>query len=169
MMTFRPSAQQNNFLTQSQTHRINPFVGGNPSIQFSIGSSLYPQTAIRSSAELFAETQKYFHMMGTTDYRGIISTANWNINTDPTALVVAGSATSVMNNANASGTGFFALNLEAVNGRSSLLNSGLSSLGTNIILNMTYGAQYGSQLRVDSFVHADCVLVIEDGVLTIRM
>jgi hypothetical protein len=108
-------------------------------------------------------------MMGTTDYRGIISTTNWNVNTDPTALAAGAVAGTVTTNANNSGTGFFALNLEAVNGRSSLLNSGLSTLGTNIILNMTYGAQYGSQLRVDSFVHADCVLVIEDGVLTIRM
>jgi hypothetical protein len=168
MMTFRPSVQQNNFLTQSQTHRINPFVGGSPSIQFSIGSSLYPQTAIRSSPELFAETQKYFHMMGTTDYRGIVSSTNWNTNTDPTALAIGATAGTVTTNANNSGTGFLAINLESVNGRP-LLNSGLSTLGTNIILNMNYGTQYGSQLRVDSFVHTDCVLVVEDGVLTIRM
>jgi hypothetical protein len=172
MQTFRPSIQQNNFLTQSQTHRINPFsgTGGAPSIQFSIGSSLYPQTAIRSSAELYAETQKHFHMMGTTDYRGVISSANWNINTDPTALAAAAVAGTVTLNANASGTGFLAINLEAVNGRSSLMNSGISTLGTNIIENLTYSTPlYGSQLRVDSYVHVDAVLVIEGGVLTIRM
>jgi hypothetical protein len=172
LQTFRPSAQQNNFLTQSQTHRVNPFGGtaGTPSIQFSIGSSLYPQTAIRSSAELFAEGQKYFHMMNSTDYRGIISTTNWNILSDPTALAIGAAAGTVTTNANNSGTGFLAINLESVNGRSSLMNSGISTLGTNIIENITYSTPlYGSQLRVDSYVNVDCVLCIEDGVLTIRM
>jgi hypothetical protein len=169
LQTFRPSAFQNNFLTHAQSHRVNPFFNGTPSIQFSIGNQLYPQSAIRSSPELYAENLKYFHTMGSTDLRGVISTANWNTITDPTALATGAVAGTVSTNANACGAGFLALNLEAVNGRSSVMNSGLNTLGTNIIENITYGTQYGSQMRVDTYTHLDTVISIEGGVMTVRM
>ena len=167
--SFRPSAYQNNFLRPAQTHRVNPFNGPNASIQFQIGSQLYPNAPIRSAPELFAETQKYFHALGNTDMRGCIGNFNWLINADPTALVVGANSAAIFANFQNSGSGLWAINLDSVQNRSDVLNSGLSTLNLNVMANFQYANQYGSQLRLDSWSHIDMVLVIENGILSVRV
>lgn len=167
--SFRPSAYQNNFLYPAQTHRVNPFVGANTQVQFQIGSQLYPNAPIRSSVELFAEVQKYFHALGTTNMSGCISNTNWNVITDPTALITGGNAAAIAQNYTGSGSGIWAINLDQIQNRSDVMNAGLSTLNQNIMAQFTYGTQYGTQMRLDSYAHLDMIIVIEGGVLTIRV
>jgi hypothetical protein len=176
--TFRPSAASNSYLMATQSHRINPFFSStvNCSVQYSIGSAYYPSTPIRSAPELFVELQRYYHNLANPNITGVINGQNYTVTADPAALItnVAGgaagsTAAEIATYFNGTGTGIFGINLDQISNRSDVMASGISTQSSNIIANFTYGTPYtAGGMRLDTYVHLDMLVVIENGVLSIR-
>ena len=172
--TFRPQAQ-NSYLLASQSHRYNPFFSADTTkscnVQYTIGPTLYPNSAIRSSSEAFAELQRYFHNLGNSNINGSINFTNYNIIAPATVLAVGGAsqAAAVANHFTNCGAGVFGINLDNVANRSDVMTSGLNTLNSNIILNMTYATAIPEACRFDSYVHVDMLMVIENGILSVRV
>ena len=171
-------ASQNSILCASLSNRINPlFHATNAcSVQYTIGPSLYPNSPIRSSTEAFAELQRYYHNLANSNITGSINTTNYNVATDAAAQGVAAgaNAAAILTYFANLGSGVFGINLDSVSNRSDVMMSGLNTLNSNIILNMTYGTSIGNGandtgVKFDSYVHLDMVLAIEAGVLTVRV
>ena len=179
---YRPAYAQNNFIYAAQSHRVNPFyhASNSCSLQFAIGSQLYPNAPMRSAAEVFTEVQRYFHSLGSTDVRGCITQNNWNVISDAVTtnvyplVVGTSSAANVASHFNTLGTGIFAINLDSVSNRSDVMSSGVSTLNQNITMNATYPSTYttanaNKQLRVDVWAHLDMILAIENGIITVQI
>jgi hypothetical protein len=186
--TFRSIATQTNYLASSQNHRFNPFAaangtGGNTNVQYTIGPTLYPNSAIRSSAEYFAETQRYFHNLANSNIMGSVNSTNYNVIANPSGAGVAitSAATSATPatidavTANiaayfaATGSAVFGINLDQISNRSDVMNSGVNTLNSNIILNMTYATPPPTACRLETYAHIDMVISIRDGILTVRV
>ena len=174
--TFRSIAAQNTYLASSQNHRFNPFFivgggGGNTNVQYTIGPTLYPNSAIRSSPEYFAETQRYFHNLANSNIMGSINNTNFNINSNPTALVANATPApaAIATYFSSTGSAVFGLNLDQISNRSDVMNSGVNTLNSNIILNMTYATPPPTACRLETYAHIDMVISIRDGILTVRV
>lgn len=170
--TFRPNSGQNNTLVAAQTHRYNPFFHATNAcnVQYTIGPSLYPNSPIRSSPEFFAETQRYYHNLSNSNIMGSINSANFNVIADPLALVAGTStAANVATHFLNSGAGTFAINLDQISNRSDVMSSGGNTLNSNVIMNMTYATPLPSSTRLDTYAHIDMVIVVENGILTVRV
>ena len=180
---YRGAYLQNSFINAAQSHRLNPFFHATNacSLQFQIGSQLYPNAPMRSSAEIFTEVQRYFHTLGSSDVRGCITLNNFNVIADSTAggnvyPLVPGTSTvaNVVSHFNTLGTGCFAINLDSVSNRSDVMSSGINTLNQNIIMNASYPSTYttastNKQLRVDVWSHIDMIVVIENGVVSVQI
>jgi len=175
--TMRPQAGQNSAAYGAQSHRYNPFVAGGSTtaptwgtLQYQIGSTLYPNAPIRTSEEVFQEVQRFWHSIGSTDVRGSITNTNWAVIAEPTALVVGTStAANVGTWFTSTGTGCWAINLDNFINKSDVMNSGINTLTANVMMNLAYGTPPPVATRLDTYVHIDCVLAIEGGVLSIKV
>ena len=167
--SFRPVSNQSNYLAATISARTNPFFHASNmcSVQFAIGSALYPNSPIRSSQEVYAEVVKYFHSMGNLYASSSINQSSFNIAADAADNASAASNATVATYYTSIGTGCFAINLDNVANRSDVMSSGLNTLTSNIILNMTYGTTPNEANRLDVYAHIDMVLAIENGIFSV--
>ena len=128
--------------------------------QFLLGSDAYPPTKIKGTGsgycECFEELKKSFHCGGSSlASMGILNNTNYSI--------VAASG------ANAANTGTFILacDFESYTGRSGSILSGVSTLGSDLYLNATFGNSEAA--TIDMFLHYDIKLIIKDGILTVNV
>ena len=106
----------------------------------------------------------------------LFNSANYNIavEVDNDGVAAGGTAANIFTYFANLGAGVIGINLDSVSNRSDVMMSGLNTLNSNIILNMTYATQIAngasdSGVKFDSFVHLDMVLAIEGGILTVRV
>ena len=86
---------------------------------------------------------------------GILNNANYSI-------VAATGA-----NAAATGTFILSCDFESYTGRSGSILSGVSTLGSDLLLNATFANSEAA--TIDTFLHYDMKLIIKDGVLTMHV
>ena len=128
--------------------------------QFLLGSDAYPPTKIKGTGsgycECFEELKKSFHCGGSSlSSMGLINNANYSI------VAATGE------NAAATGTFILSCDFESYTGRSGSILSGVSTLGSDLLLNATFANSEGA--TIDTFLHYDMKLIIKDGILTVNV
>lgn len=113
-----------------------------------IGAMSVPQVPIRSTSEAFMEHQRALHAVGSADIHGSIDATNWA--------------------AAAEGTFVCSGELEAYAGKSSQLESGISTVTTPIFFEWTKTANLGADHLVTSVAHADGLIIVANGQLETR-
>ena len=137
------------------TARSNPFAsttGVQCQLQYAIGGALYPQSAVRNGiSEMWATTQTAFHQVDDVNNPSRCTLANWS---------------GPVYSATVPGTFVTALNFCSFIGKTSTMTSGISTMSTPVVLNLTYPAAVTPSQRIDSFVCYDAIMKInENGLL----
>jgi len=148
-----------NYATTAYTNynigsRVNPFSRWN----LRIGSEQYPQRMMDSDAECAVELKKVFGILNTTEGGCSVLKNNYY-------GIVDGTNATSDSYKNAHGLG---ISLETFAHRSSTINSGLSTLNTSIFLYGEMVAANTNQLQLDCFAIYDSLLVVENGLLSVR-
>ena len=131
------------------------------SLQYKIGSNVYPAQPIRSQTDIYAELLKAVGPLGDTRSATRFDLENWTsfvYNTPPTA------------NPSIS---FVGLDLETYAGSTDILESGLDtatqSLSIDTLMSWATAIPAG-QVRVNTFALVDCIFTLSsDGLLTASM
>ena len=131
------------------------------SLQYKIGSNVYPAQPIRSEMDLYAELLKAVGPLGDTRSASRMNLANWTsnvYNSPPTA------------NPSLS---FVGLDLETYAGSTDILESGLDTATQSLAIDTLMGwntAIPAGQVRVNTFCLVDCIYTLSsDGLLTASM
>ena len=129
---------------------------------FLLGSEAYPPTNIKETdsgfCEVFEELKKSLHCGGSTlASMGIINYTNYKLlPADATGADTAGTGTFIL-----------ACDFESYSEKSGALLSGVSTLGSDLYLNATFGGSAAG--AIDVYLHYDMKLIIKDGVLSINV
>jgi hypothetical protein len=128
--------------------RVNP-ITDDGHWYYSIGGKNVLSTPVKSSTEAYAELPKAINAFGAVDHTFMIQRSSW----------IAPSGTYVV-----------AVDLETLAHKSKLTESGINTLSANRHLIMQFGSANGlaKAARVDTFAHYDAILLIQNGVCSVR-
>lgn len=154
-----------NYLYQTQSSRICPFVSGS-SWFTTIGSDTFPQIPLKNSTQHAVEHLKSWHALGSPlGLQTSLDSSTWVINVDP------------QNAASTTGTFVAGLNLECYSNKTNTIHSGVSVIGgTTLTLNQVYNNGSGTAalptpatgtLLQTTFCHYDAILSISNGQLSV--
>lgn len=125
-------------------------------------------TYVGGFAEGFVNTQRAFHALGMLEINPCYSLSDYNraqtaiTDTPVQARVAAGSGA----HANSFTIGF---ELESVAHKDSVLISGMNTLSAPVFADMTFYAAAGATYEITSVHHIDSILVIENGIMSVRL
>ena len=149
------------------SNRYNPFTSGSGSgarcsVQYQIGSSLFPNTPITfAQSELFAQMLQSFHALGNAQMNTRCNSTNWLTNTSNVTM-----ANVTSQNA---GTAVLAVNTESLCFKSKSFTCGVNTLTSPVILNAsTYGSGISVQNIVNTICHYDCIFEISEAGVQVR-
>ena len=170
------------FVPSPSTYQVyNAYsIGGtvNPNIssaQLRVGQATVPNRPIQlinagivaGFSEAYMSLQRAFHAVSSTECEGVYTVAGFNVaqaaiaNT-PVTAIPAVTASSVPSFA-------FAQELESVAHKDSVLVAGMNTLNTNVFLDLTISAAPTIAYTLYSIHHIDTILVIENGIMTVRI
>ena len=135
--------------------------------QFLLESDTYPPKKIKGIdsgfCEPFEELKKSFHCGGSTlSSMGIINYTNYQIPTSTATIISTGEDSAH------TGTFILACDFKSYTGHSSMILSGVNTLGMDLYLNATL-ADTTDGGTGDVFLHYDVKQIIKDGILTINV
>lgn len=157
----------------------------NPNLSYyywKIGSQLVPNkpvylvngTMASSGGEAFAELLKGFHALSSSVGNSAITSSMYNVATEATggwALAYAPSsrASAVLPGTDANSF-LIGTELQTFSNRNDTILSGVSTLNTPIYLTVSTisGKTVGTAITVDVFGQMDCILVIQDGIMSAK-
>lgn len=118
-------------------------------------------------AEAYQSIQRSLHAVSSTECEGVYTVAGFNVATaaianTPVTAIPAITASSVPSFA-------FAQELESVAHKDSVLVAGMNTLSTNVFLDLTVSAANAQTYTIYSIHHIDTILVIENGIMTVRI
>lgn len=126
-------------------------------------------------AEAYQSIQRALHAVASTECEGAYTVAGFNVaqaaiaNTPvsgiPQLPAVGGAVSTVSSVPSFS----FAQELESVAHKDSVLVAGMNTLSTNVFLDLTISAATGVNYTIYSIHHIDTILVIENGIMTVRI
>lgn len=134
----------------SISDRVQPF-GATGQWYYSIGGKNIPATPVKNSIEAYAELSKALHAFGTVNHTSLITNATW---------AKAANATD--------STYVIAQDLEHLPHKSRLQENGINTLSVNTHLIMDFGQPVTANVRVNTFAHFDGILIIQNGIATVR-
>ena len=156
---------------------VNPNIN---EIQLRVGNVTTPNRPIQIGGstvagfgEAFANTQRAFHALGMREVNGCYSLSNYNVvNTANVATVysngvvaqrTAAGATAYLNSFT------FAIELESVAHKDSVLISGMNTLSAPVFLDLNIAEAVGNTFEITTIAHIDQILVIENGIMSARL
>jgi hypothetical protein len=118
-------------------------------------------------AEAYQSIQRALHAVASTECEGVYTVAGFNVATaaianTPVSAIPAINASSVPSFA-------FAQELESVAHKQSVLVAGMNTLSTNVFLDVTISAANAQAYTIYSIHNIDAILVIENGIMTVRI
>jgi hypothetical protein len=160
--TYRDNAQRNSSAAYWVAHRVNPFYdsaagnGRKCSIQYQIGSMLFPNTPIvYGASELYANMLQSFHSMGNIDMNNRANYLNW---IQPAHNTTAGSM----------GASAIAVNTENLCYKSKSFTTGTNTLTAPIVLNASWPVSATIAHVVTSIAHFDAIAEISEAGVAMR-
>jgi hypothetical protein len=145
------------------------------SVQIRVGQATVPNRPIQliapgivaGFAEAYMSIQRALHAVSSTDCEGVYTVEGFNVAQAPVAntpitAIPAITASSVPSFA-------FAQELESVAHKSSVLVAGMNTLSTPLFLDLTISAAPTQAYTIYSIHHIDTILVIENGIMTVRI
>lgn len=170
------------FVTSPSTYQVYDAysIGGsvNPNIasfQLRIGQVTVPNRPVSlinagivgGFSEGYMSVQRALHSVNSVDCEGVYTAAGFNVAQAAIAntLVTAIPAVTV----SSTPSFCFAQELESVAHKTSTLVAGMNTLSTNVFLDLTISAAPTIAYTIYSIAHIDTILVIENGVMTVRI
>ena len=150
---------------------VNPNIA---SAQLRIGSQTTPNkpldfyTANRTSnySNAFMSVQRALHAVSNSEIEGVYTLTDFNVadnaiaNTQITAIPAAGAYAPSF---------AFAFELESFAHKSSVMLAGMNTTGSQVFLDMVISETTGINYTVYNIAHADGILVLENGILSLRL
>ena len=130
-----------NVSSKTISSRTNPFQNSGE-YYYSISGKNIPSTPVKTDAEAFAELSKSLHAFGTVEATSMITKSNWE---------------------NADGTYIISADTETLAHKSKVTESGINTLSANTYLIGKFTGALGKAVRLDTFVHMDGILLVQNG------
>jgi hypothetical protein len=155
--------------------RVNPNFA---TINYRIGASIVPSKFIvlensnttAGFAEAMAETYKAFHALNTSLMTGVLTSEMYNARDDELLLTPCAAAASVDPATTHANAFCLAIECESFSNRGDVLLSGLNTLSSQIFFESNNISACGvcQSYTLDFYANYDSILVLENGILSVR-
>ena len=162
----------------SLSSRANPNIA---SYSWRIGSLLVPQKPVNlinsattgGYAEAYAETMRALHALNNASYGSMLGTVIYNVADSADATVGDGGTNNGVIAINTGSNSYkngsiICQELETFCQRGDVLLSGMNTLGSQIFFECNINSVPGTTYTLDFYAYADIILVLENGLLSVR-